>query len=196
MKDIRETLFSLRSYTPLPFLAAGLIFGAPSLTSLVIGVLIALAGLCIRFWAVGHAHYETRATRCVGASRLVTSGPFAFVRNPLYISNILLYTGFAVMANLWWLIAATALWFFVQYTLIVSREEEFLKKEFGAEYDEYCRRVPRFLPRFTPYMRSAEGRIDNRIAWRSERRTHQAFVITLVLMLGKYLWTILAASNF
>lgn len=151
---------------------------------------MAITGLAVRFWAVGHAHYETRATRSVGASRLVTSGPFGYVRNPLYISNILLYTGFAVMANLLWLIVATALWFFIQYTLIVSREEEFLEKEFGAEYDEYRKNVPRFLPRLTAYGKGGGGHIDNKIAWRSERRTHQAFVITLLLMVGKLLWTL------
>lgn len=193
MKDIREVLFSLRSYTPIPFLVLGLIFGHPSIISIVIGFIVALTGLIVRFWAVGHAHYETRATRSVGASRLVTSGPFAFVRNPLYISNILLYTGFAVMANLPWLIIATAVWFIVQYTLIVSREEEFLQKEFGAEYDEYRKNVFRFFPRLTPYTRGGAGHIDTKIAWRSERRTHQAFAITLTLMIGKYLWNVFAA---
>lgn len=188
MKDLRDTLFSLRSYTPLPFLAAGLIFGVPNPTSLAGGFAVAFAGLAFRFWAVGHAHFETRATRNVGAPKLVTSGPFGYVRNPLYVSNILLYTGFAVMANLLWLAIATAVWFIIQYSLIVSREEEFLKGEFGGAFEKYRKSVPRFIPRLRSYSREERAGIDSRIAWRSERRTHQAFVIALLLMIGKYLW--------
>ncbi len=185
MPDLRDKLFSLRSYTPIPFLIAGLIFGNPTLLSLLGGTIVALVGLSVRFWAVGHAHYETRATSSVGAPRLVTSGPFGYVRNPLYVSNIALYTGFAVMASLPWLIIATAAWFIFQYIMIVSREEEFLEKEFGEEYETYRKNVPAFLPRIRPWKNNQEEGINRAIAWRSERRTRQAFVIALLLMTTK-----------
>ena len=186
MNDIRDTLFSIRSYTPLPFLAAGLIFGQPSTVSLIVGALLASSGLLGRFWAVGHAHYETRATSCVGAPQLVTSGPFGYVRNPLYVGNIVLYTGFALMADIVLLTGATVVWFAIQYVLIVSREEEFLEREFGEQYETYRANVPAIVPRLHLLRRNPGARVDATIAWRSERRTHQAFMIASALMLIKF----------
>lgn len=186
MPDFRDRLFTWRSYTPIPFLLVGLAFGQPTVISLVGGFVCALVGEAIRFWGVGHASYETRVTESVGASRLVVSGPFAYVRNPLYVGNILLYTGFGIMANLWWLVALTFVWFLFQYHLIVSREEEFLARKFGKEYEEFRRNVPRFLPRLTPYHGDRSTTIHWNTAFRSERRTFQAFGVALVLMLGKW----------
>jgi len=185
MSDLRDTLFTARSYTPIPFLAAGLIFGKPNIITLAAGVLVSLSGEAIRLWAVGHAGSETRVTGSVGASRLVATGPYAYIRNPLYVGNILLYTGFAVMANVSWLVPLALVWFFFQYAMIISREEEFLRQKFDGEYTQYCSAVSRFLPRLNPYQRSEGCRFDWSRATRSERRTFQAFIISLLLMVGK-----------
>jgi protein-S-isoprenylcysteine O-methyltransferase Ste14 len=188
MADLRDRLFTLRSYTPIPFLILGLIFGHPTIISLIAGAAVSLLGEAIRFWGVGHATSETRVTGTVGASRLVVSGPFGYVRNPLYVGNMLLYTGFGVMANIPWLIILTFAWFVFQYAMIVSREEEFLAGKFGEEYEAYRRAVPKFLPRLTPYERGRKAVIQWGIALRSERRTFQAFTIALLLMVARYVW--------
>jgi protein-S-isoprenylcysteine O-methyltransferase Ste14 len=187
MADLRDTLFSYRSYTPLPFLALGLIFGRPTVTSLVAGALVALLGESIRFWGVGHASSETRVTGSVGGSRLVVSGPFAYVRNPLYVGNILMYAGLGIMANVPWLVVATIVWFVFQYTMIVSREEEYLASTFVEDYARYRANVRRFIPRLTPYEPGREPRIEWAMAMRSERRTFQAFAIGVALIVAKYL---------
>ncbi len=183
MADLRDRLFTFRSYTPIPFLVVGLIFGSPTLASICLGLIVALLGESFRFWGVGHASYETRVTGTVGAPRLVTSGPFGYVRNPLYIGNMLLYTGFGIMSALPWLVVITLAWFIFQYHMIVSREEEFLESKFGQEYDLYRKAVPRFIPRFTPYEREADVKIEWNVAVRSERRTFQAIVIATALMI-------------
>jgi len=187
MPDLRERLFSWRSYTPLPFLAAGLILGTPTPLSIAVGFAVALIGEAIRFWGVGHAGFETRVTGEVGAPALAVSGPYAYVRNPLYVGNILIYCGFGVMAAVPWLVGATFVWFAFQYAMIVSREEEFLIGRFGESYEEFRRNVPRFLPRLTPWSRERRP-----IAWdvavRSERRTFQAFTIATVLMIARLVW--------
>lgn len=188
MADLRDRLFTYRSYTPLPFLALGLIFGEPTVMSLSIGTAVALLGESIRFWGVGHASSETRTTAGVGGSRLVQSGPFAHVRNPLYVGNILMYAGLGVMANIPWLIVATIVWFVFQYAMIISREEEYLAKTFGDDYSRYRENVGRFVPRLTPYAPGREQHIEWSMAMRSEVRTLQAFGVSVVLMLAKYLW--------
>jgi protein-S-isoprenylcysteine O-methyltransferase Ste14 len=188
MADLRDTLFTYRSYTPIPFLVLGLVFGVPTAMSLVAGALVAAAGEAIRFWGVGHATSETRTTAGVGGSRLVVSGPFAYVRNPLYLGNILMYTGLGVMANVPWLIVATLVWFVFQYAMIVSREEEYLAATFVEDYARYRASVRRFVPRLTPYAPGAGARIEWGVAARSERRTFQAFAIGVALIIAKWLW--------
>lgn len=186
MADLRDTLFSYRSYTPIPFLALGLIFGRPTLASILIGALVALAGEAIRFWGVGHASSETRVTGSVGGSRLVVSGPFAYVRNPLYVGNILMYTGLGVMAGVPWLVIVTFAWFVFQYAMIVSREEEYLASAFGEDYARYRAGVRRFVPRLTPYEPGRTQRIHWRMALASERRTFQAFAAGMALIVAKW----------
>ena len=182
--SLRKTLFRYRSYTPLPFIAVMLIFAAPSVTSMLVGGIVALAGEVFRFWGVAYAGSETRTTGGVGASKLVTSGPFAHVRNPLYIGNILLYTGFGVMslALFPWLPAAALLYFAFQYWLIVQEEEEFLRSAYGEEYAEYCAHVPRFMPLMSPYRGRNPVRPDWRAGWKSEIRTLQGIVVVTVLL--------------
>jgi protein-S-isoprenylcysteine O-methyltransferase Ste14 len=78
--------------------------------------------------------------------RLVTDGPFARVRHPRYLQFLLALLGFALFANYLALYAVLALWLPGVWLIVVLEERE-LRERFGAEYDAYCRRVPRFLPR-------------------------------------------------
>lgn len=187
MTDIRDMLFSARSYMPIPFILGALIFADPTPGSMVVGAVIAIAGELMRFWGVAYAGSLTRVTGSVGAPEVIMAGPFSRVRNPLYIGNILLYTGVSVMSMaLWpWLAIGTFVFFTTQYVLIVSREEEFLAKEFGEQYAEYSRNVPRFLPRFTTYRNPVQE--DQRADWkagaRSERRTFQAIMTVCLLLI-------------
>ena len=151
--DIRLKIFEMRSYTPIPFIIAMLIFAQPTVETLAAGFLVALIGEMIRFWGVSIAGSETRTTGVVGAMNLITDGPFGHVRNPLYVGNILMYVGCGIMSNALppWLTLAAFVWFAIQYHLIVSREEDHLRTAFGEEYDRYCQNVPRFIPRLTRY---------------------------------------------
>lgn len=183
---LSQFLFRNRSYTPVPFLIVMLVFARPTLTSLIVGFVIAALGEFIRAAGVFFVGSETRVTGSVGASRLVTSGPFAYTRNPLYVGNILIYTGIGVMslALFPWLQLVALAWFLFQYTLIVREEERFLREKFGQEYAEYCARVPRFLFRLTPFASGHPVTLDWKAGWHSEARTLQAFgIVTLILLI-------------
>jgi len=188
--DIRAWIFRYRSYTPLPFLVVMVLFARPTITSLVVGFAMVVLGEGIRFWGVSIAGAETRTTGRVGGTYLITTGPFAHVRNPLYLGNMIMYAGVGVMsmALFPWLLLAAVVWFYVQYSLIISREEEYLAAQFGGAYDDYRTHVPRFLRRLTPYrpedpppkrMNIAEGLA-------SERRTLQAMALVTLLVVGVY----------
>jgi protein-S-isoprenylcysteine O-methyltransferase Ste14 len=191
--DLRDRLFTWRSYTPLPFVGLMLIFAQPTGTSLLVGGAVALIGEAMRFWGVAYAGSLTRVTGSVGAPALVVAGPFARVRNPLYIGNIMLYVGVGIMSMaLWpWLPLAALAWFVLQYRLIVSREEEFLAKEFGEAYAEYRTHVPRFLMRLTPWQHPSQA--TQHPSWpdgaRSERRTFQAIGLVMLILVAIWLWS-------
>jgi protein-S-isoprenylcysteine O-methyltransferase Ste14 len=186
--DIRRFIFRMRSYTPIPFLIAMVIFARPSAASLAGGFALLLLGEGLRFWGVSIVGAETRTTGTVGGTYLITNGPFAHVRNPLYLGNMVMYAGIGVMSMALFpgLLIAAAAWFYFQYYLIVTREEEYLKETFGVEYEGYCREVRRFIPRLTPYRSSAPPpkMVNAAEGLASERRTLQAIgLVTAALVI-------------
>lgn len=189
MKNLSLKLFKYRSYTPIPFLMIMFFYQEANIWSLIIGFLIALAGEGMRLWGVSWAGSETRTTSAVGGTFLIISGPFGYVRNPLYVGNILMYAGLGIMSNALfpYLQIGALLFFILQYYYIVLEEEGYLKKTFGAEFEEYCKNVPRFFPRLTQYRdeKVVQPPFNFKAGLRSERRTLQAFsfvVITLLLL--------------
>ena len=113
-----------------------------------IGALIVASGEAIRLWAVHHIGAISR-TRSERLGPLIVSGPFARVRNPLYLGNILLWMGFAVSANLAWLAPIVVLLLALEYHAIVRWEEGLLEQRIGEPYARYVEQVPRWLPSFT-----------------------------------------------
>jgi protein-S-isoprenylcysteine O-methyltransferase Ste14 len=190
-RDIHHFLFTYRSYIPIPFFVLMVVFAEPTLTSLLAGGGIGLIGEALRFWGVSIAGSETRTTGTVGGTYLITNGPFAHVRNPLYLGNILLYTSLAVMsmALFPWLVLVTVAWFTLQYHLIVTREEEYLRRTFGKQFEHYAQHVPRFLPRVIPYRSPspAPKSVNFREGLASERRTLQAIAVMTLVMVFIYL---------
>ena len=187
--DIRTAVFASRSYTPIPLLIAVLIMADPGPMSFLTGGILVLIGESIRLWAVGYAGSATR-TRHVGAPSLITNGPYGRVRNPLYVGNFVLSLGLCVMAWAWmpYMIGIFVAAFGIQYGLIVSLEEESLRKIFGAPYEAYLVAVPRFLPRFTEYSAGQPARYDICAALRSERRTFQSTAVVVAAIAARWYW--------
>ena len=168
------------------------LFPAPTSTTMLCGFVLAVLGESLRYWGVAYAGSLTRVTGTVGAPEVVVAGPFAYVRNPLYVGNALMYCGIGVMAHALspWLVIIALVYFAFQYAMIVSLEEEFLEKEFGDGYLEFRKNVPRFLPRLSPYRTPAQKhqKPNWKEALRSERRTLQAIAIVVVLLLLIWTW--------
>ena len=77
---------------------------------------------------------------------LITAGPYALVRNPLYLGTLLISAGVALMSGSWIIIATYLLVFWIGYYAIILWEEERLKAQFSDRYRDYFSRVPRLLP--------------------------------------------------
>ena len=123
-------------------------FQALTLTILA-GVALTVLGELVRIWGVRHIGVISR-TRSDRLGPLVGTGPFAYVRNPLYLGNIALWTGFALTARLPWLAPVIASALALVYHAIVRWEEGLLDARLGAAYREYAARTPRWLPRARP----------------------------------------------
>jgi len=190
MHDIATKIFKYRSYTPIPFVILMLIFENATITSLIIGFVIAVSGELIRLWGVSWAGSETRTTGGVGGTYLVISGPFAHVRNPLYVGNILMYLGLGIMSmSLFPYLQIVAILFFImQYQFIVKEEEGFLIKKFGNDYQKYLQNVSRFFPRVTKYKDASipQPNYNLNAGLKSETRTLQAFGIVALLIVVKW----------
>jgi len=186
-KNWKELLFTYRSYTPIPFLIVMIFFASPTKLSLLSGVVVALAGEFLRFWGVSYAGSETRTTGSVGGTQLVTSGPYAYVRNPLYVGNILMYLGIGIMSNALvpYLQFVALIYFVIQYWAIVSIEEVYLAKTFN-EWPTYSSQVNRFIPGFTRFHGNADLIPNYPRAVRSERSSLIALTSMTVLLFAVY----------
>ena len=142
-------LFKQRSWLPLPLVAALLLIPPPANVAAspwwAIGLLTVACGEAIRLWAVHHIGAISR-TRSDRLGPLVASGPFAYVRNPLYIGNILLWTGFSISARLLWLTPIVVVLLALEYHAIVRWEERLIARRIGEPYAKYVDLVPRWLP--------------------------------------------------
>ncbi|MBX3008712.1 MAG: isoprenylcysteine carboxylmethyltransferase family protein [Melioribacteraceae bacterium] len=191
MSTIAEKFFKYRSYTPIPFLILMLIFQESTITSMIVGLAIALFGEFWRLWGVSYAGSETRTTGGgVGGTYLVVSGAYSHVRNPLYVGNILMYLGIGIMSmSLYPYLQIIALWFFYfQYDQIINEEEKFLTTKFGKEYQDYLDNVPRLIPSFSKYKNDnlKQPTYNLSAGIKSERRTLQAFGIIIILIIIRH----------
>ncbi len=190
MSDFSLKVFKYRSYSPLPFLLLMVIFQQPSLLTMITGFGLILLGEFFRLWGVSYAGSETRTTGGVGGTYLVISGPYAYVRNPLYLGNMLLYCGVGVMSNALfpYLLIAAFVFFYWQYWVIINTEEEYLVSAFGEKYNQYRKAVPRLIPSFFPYQNKdvQQPSYNLKAGLKSERRTLQAISSVVIIIIIYY----------
>jgi len=115
-----------------------------------LGIGLLVAGLALHFWSnvsLAKGEYETRR----GSDTLVAYGPYRFVRHPVYLAGILLLLGagllYSPMVKADLVGGLVLLVYF--HIFVVRAEEPALRRRFGPRYEEYCRRVPRWLPRLS-----------------------------------------------
>jgi protein-S-isoprenylcysteine O-methyltransferase Ste14 len=167
-------LFRYRGFLPVPFLLIPLLVpGRQTPRGWQIGALFIVAGEALRLAGVSAAGTVTRR-RSRDVQRLVTYGVFAWMRNPLYVGNLLIWLGFVIGSGVLWFLPVAVVLFALEYSLIVRYEEGVLESIFGGEYVEYKRRTPRWLPR--PPKLVAKGEHDWGEALRSEVSTFAQYV--------------------
>jgi hypothetical protein len=150
-------------------------------------LLLVLPGLWLRGYAAGYVKKN---------SELTMTGPYAHVRNPLYLGSILIAAGFAVALMSLPFAIALLVFFLLIYVPVIASEEAFLRDTF-LEFEWYCARVPRLIPRITPARapdgpRGQSGRFSFAL-YRKHREYNSAIGATflyLSLLLGILVHTI------
>ena len=178
-------LFRQRTWLPLPLAAALLLVPPPPNgphALPIVGAAVVAAGEAIRLWAVLHIGAISR-TRSDRLGPLVASGPFRYVRNPLYLGNILLWTGFSLAARLFWMTPIVVILLCLEYQAIVRWEEQLLAARIGEPYVRYMGNVPRWLPSLTTRASSNAAGV---FSWKetifSERGTLIAIAVGFLLL--------------
>jgi protein-S-isoprenylcysteine O-methyltransferase Ste14 len=123
---------------PTPFLPRSLAYW--------LGAVLIVIAVGIGLWGgrvMGRAGTSIKTS--VPTTALVTTGPFRFSRNPLYVSLTLFYLGIAIAAQSLWALALLFLVLAVMQRGVIDREERYLERRFGADYVRYKERVRRWI---------------------------------------------------
>lgn len=128
----------------------------PTLTSILAGLPVSVLGLWLRGWAAGHLAKDRE---------LATSGPYAYLRNPLYAGTLIVALGIVIASRNVWLALIFAAVFLLVYLPAVELEEQHLRGIF-PEYAVYAGRVRRFIP-------SRKWNGSRRFSWALYRRNEE-----------------------
>jgi protein-S-isoprenylcysteine O-methyltransferase Ste14 len=183
---MQEIFFKLQRYTPIPFILIAWLFARQDPGLQIFGGLLIAIGIILRFLA--SAYLNTPAEK---KEVLVTNGPYAFIRNPRYFGNILIYTGMVIAAggllpHLLWI---TVFFFSIQYISIARYEENLLTEKFGETYQLYTQQVPRFYPRLSPYPDRSQIKGNLNSAWQIEKNS--LLILLVVVVLFELRWNFL-----
>jgi protein-S-isoprenylcysteine O-methyltransferase Ste14 len=173
-------LGSVRLIVTFVFVVALVVLAKPNPVEVAIGFVIAALGEAVRFWAAGHL---------LKTKELITSGPYRYTRNPLYLGRLLILTGLCVMCHLpylanWILLAVGYAVFFFYYLPRKERVEPArLREVHGEAYDRYFNAVPALWPTIHPY---ASG---SNLGWSSDRmiRNREVWMVAGILAITLFL---------
>jgi protein-S-isoprenylcysteine O-methyltransferase Ste14 len=117
-------------------LAAFALLSKPAPESMWIGIPISIAGLLLRAWSAGHLAKN---------QELATSGPYAYIRNPLYLGTLVVAAGIVISCRDGWLALVFAAVFLLVYLPVIELEEQHLRKIF-PNYASYAKHIHRLVP--------------------------------------------------
>ncbi len=165
-KPYADLVARLRVTCGFLMVAAFVWFSRPDARSLAWGLPVSALGIALRAWATGHVEKNIR---------LAESGPYAYVRNPLYVGTLLTAAGFAIASRQWGLAVLFGVVFLFIYLPAIELEEQHLRKLF-PDFAAYAERVPALWPTLTPAQRPERFRFDLYV----RNREYQALIGFLI----------------
>jgi len=154
----------------------------------VVSGVVLLAGGIMRLWA---DRYCGKRIAHGAKPRLATTGPYAMCRNPLYLANITIATGFLLLAHLWWAVPLFWIWAIWRHSYTIKREEHSLERRFGREYLDYKSQTTRWFPRI---IRALKGKKEPLYGWgevlRRELTAIVAYLVAAALIVFKNIYIV------
>lgn len=125
----------------LPLFASGRLEGL-HVPLIILGSILIAGGIALWIYAVPISKIDDG----IKENRLVTTGAYALVRNPIYSAATIICTGIIlILSNAWFFILPVVFWLLMT-VLMKTTEEKWLRDLYGKEYDDYCKRVNRCWP--------------------------------------------------
>lgn len=140
--DIRYHRERFRQFLGIAFIILVSIAAKPEPLLYAGGVFLVCLGMVIRLWASGHVKKN---------KVLATTGPYAYVRHPLYVGNLALLVGFSIASALWWAPPMLLLFLLAFYPPAIRYEDAKLQRKFGEQWSRWRREVRSLIPRLRPY---------------------------------------------
>ena len=175
VRDIRHNRHRTRQLVGIAFVILLVIIGAPTNADLYfLGVVSATLGIAVRMWASGHVKKD---------KVLATTGPYAYVRHPLYVGNHLITFGFCLASGLWWSFLVWIVLGFFYYPQTIAHEDRLLARLFPGEWEAWAKETRALIPRLGPY-RSGQS---SEWSFRQSLRQNGEPIIAALLFLGLYI---------
>jgi protein-S-isoprenylcysteine O-methyltransferase Ste14 len=112
----------------------------------VAGWALVVAGAALFLWGLASfSRVRTGIMLHNAATRVVDLPPYSWSRNPMYVSFTAMYVGMALALGVWWPLLLLPVVIAVLTVAIIAREERYMRATFGAAYEDYCRRVRRWI---------------------------------------------------
>lgn len=171
--DLFKRWFKLRFAILYPFGIFILLYAVPDDSSLRLGISFSLSGLFLRIWANGYA---------IKLSKLTTSGPYAFVRHPLYLGTMLIALGFVIMLKLHFIGILLLVIMAAIYWRTIEKEEAMLEEKFKDRYAAYKKKVPAIVPTLFGYKEGEKWSFSFRRFIQSQEYKLFIWMIVLVIV--------------
>ena len=142
-----------------------------------LGTVLAVTGVLIRLWASGYIKKN---------KQLATEGPYAWVRHPLYVGNLLIALGFAIASGLWWAWVMLVVFWLIFYPNAIRDEDTKLERVFGDSWRAWRAQTRALLPRTSPY-RSGESMNGTSWSFSQSLRSNGEPIIAAFLIVCLYL---------
>jgi protein-S-isoprenylcysteine O-methyltransferase Ste14 len=148
--DLVYKRYRFRQFVTIAFIVLLTIVGEPARMPawFLPGAVLVIIGEIIRFWAAGHVKKD---------KVLANTGPYNFVRHPLYVGNHLALIGFCLASGWWWSWIGWLVIAIFFYPSAINHEDTVLHNLFGKDWEAWRARVRALIPRLTPYQRSERG---------------------------------------
>ena len=175
--DLRHRRRRFRQLVGVLFVVLLTWFGTPVASLFWVGTALACLGMAVRVWASGYVMKN---------EVLATIGPYARVRHPLYLGNLLICAGFCAASGLWWSVPVALLVLLAFYPDAIRYEDQKLRRLFPEQWDRWASVTPALIPRLRPYRDAGPG--GEAVPWSLSRSLLRNGEPLHILLLGGCLW--------